>query len=44
MRAARESGTRLPDLKLFSCGGASVPPSLIRSAADYFEKAVVTRA
>ena len=25
------------------CGGASVPPSLIHEAAEYFEKAVVTR-
>ncbi|BCQ11188.1 cyclohexanecarboxylate-CoA ligase [Mycobacterium heckeshornense] len=41
--AARRAGTRLPDLKLFVCGGASVPPSLIRSAAGYFERAVVTR-
>ena len=28
---------------MFICGGASVPPSLIRSAADYFDNAVVTR-
>ncbi|MFV0495970.1 AMP-binding protein, partial [Mycobacterium sp.] len=44
LAAAREAGTRLPDLKVFICGGASVPPSLIREASDYFEKAVVTRA
>ena len=43
LAAARRAQTRLPDLKLFVCGGASVPPSLIREAADYFEKAVVTR-
>jgi len=43
LEAARGAGTRLPDLKLFVCGGASVPPSLIREAADYFERAVVTR-
>ncbi|HEX9832352.1 MAG TPA: AMP-binding protein, partial [Mycobacterium sp.] len=41
--AAERAGTRLPDLKVFICGGASVPPSLIRRAADYFEKAAVTR-
>lgn len=41
--AARLVETRLPDLKVFICGGASVPPSLIREAADYFERAVVTR-
>ncbi len=43
LAAARQAGSRLPDLKVFICGGASVPPSLIREAADYFERAVVTR-
>ncbi|MGV0838227.1 AMP-binding protein [Mycolicibacterium thermoresistibile] len=43
LAAARRADTRLPDLKVFICGGASVSPSLIRSAADYFERAVVTR-
>jgi acyl-CoA synthetase (AMP-forming)/AMP-acid ligase II len=43
LAAAKRAGTRLPDLKLFVCGGASVPPSLIREAAAYFERAVVTR-
>jgi acyl-CoA synthetase (AMP-forming)/AMP-acid ligase II len=41
--AAERSDTRLPDLKVFICGGASVPPSLIRRAAAYFDRAVVTR-
>ena len=41
--AAERAGSRLPDLKVFICGGASVPPSLIRRAADYFDKAIVTR-
>lgn len=41
--AAERAQTRLPSLKLFVCGGASVPPSLIRKAADYFERAAVTR-
>lgn len=41
--AAEGAGTRLPDLKVFICGGASVPPSLIRRAAQYFERAAVTR-
>ena len=41
--AEREAGTRLPDLKVFICGGASVPPALIREASGYFEKAVVSR-
>ncbi len=44
LAAARRTGTRLPDLKVFVCGGAAVSPSLIRSAAGYFERAVVTRA
>lgn len=43
LTAAQERGTRLPNLKVFICGGASVPPSLIRRAASYFERAVVTR-
>lgn len=43
LAAARRAPTRLPRLKVFVCGGASVPPSLIRSAAAYFERAVVTR-
>ncbi|AXQ28560.1 cyclohexanecarboxylate-CoA ligase [Solimonas sp. K1W22B-7] len=43
LAASRRAGTRLPSLKVFVCGGASVPPSLIRDAADYFERAVVTR-
>lgn len=43
LAAARRAGSRLPTLKVFICGGASVPPALIRAAADYFEHAVVTR-
>ncbi|CAJ1494150.1 AMP-binding protein [[Mycobacterium] kokjensenii] len=43
LAAARTAGTDLPDLKVFICGGASVPASLIREAADYFRSAVVTR-
>jgi acyl-CoA synthetase (AMP-forming)/AMP-acid ligase II len=43
LSAAKHANTRVPSLKLFVCGGASVPPSLIRRAADYFEHAVVTR-
>lgn len=40
---AERAGTRLPDLKVFICGGASVPPSLIRRASGYFERAAVSR-
>jgi acyl-CoA synthetase (AMP-forming)/AMP-acid ligase II len=43
LAAAERAGTRLPDLKVFICGGASVSPSLIRRAAAYFDRAVVTR-
>jgi cyclohexanecarboxylate-CoA ligase len=43
LSAAESAHTRLPDLKVFICGGASVSPSLIRRANDYFDRAVVTR-
>jgi acyl-CoA synthetase (AMP-forming)/AMP-acid ligase II len=43
LAAARKAETRLPKLKVFICGGASVPPSLIRDASGYFERAIVTR-
>jgi cyclohexanecarboxylate-CoA ligase len=43
LTAAEGAGSRLPDLKVFICGGASVSPSLIRRAAEYFDRAVVTR-
>ena len=43
LAAAQRAGTRLPDLLVFICGGASVPPSLIRDATAYFEHAVVSR-
>lgn len=41
--AAERSGTRLPGLKVFVCGGASVPPSLIRRAAAHFDQTIFTR-
>jgi cyclohexanecarboxylate-CoA ligase len=43
LEAARRAGTTLPNLKVFICGGASVPPSLIRDATGYFDHAVVSR-
>jgi cyclohexanecarboxylate-CoA ligase len=43
LAAAERAGTHLPELKLFVCGGASVSATLIRRAADYFDRAVVTR-
>jgi cyclohexanecarboxylate-CoA ligase len=43
LTAAQHAGTRLPGLKVFICGGASVSPSLIRRATAYFQRAMVTR-
>jgi acyl-CoA synthetase (AMP-forming)/AMP-acid ligase II len=43
LSAAQRADTRLPDLKVFICGGASVSPSLIRRAAQYFDQAAITR-
>src|SRR6185312_13398322 len=43
LTAAESAATRLPDLKVFICGGASVSPSLIRRATGCFERAAVTR-
>lgn len=43
LAAAKRAGTRLPSLKVFICGGASVPPTLIKDASAYFERAVVSR-
>ncbi|HET7668374.1 MAG TPA: AMP-binding protein [Mycobacterium sp.] len=42
LTAAEQAETRLPDLKVFICGGASVPPSLIRRAAASFKRAAVS--
>jgi acyl-CoA synthetase (AMP-forming)/AMP-acid ligase II len=36
--AAQRTGTRFPSLKVFGCGGASVPPALIRRANALFER------
>ncbi|MBJ7340741.1 AMP-binding protein [Mycolicibacterium sp.] len=43
LAAAQAAGTGLPDLKVFICGGAGVPPSLIRRATAYFDRAAVSR-
>lgn len=43
LAAAKRAETRVPSLKVFICGGASVPPVLIKNAAAYFERAVVSR-
>ncbi|GKY89973.1 AMP-binding protein [Sinisalibacter aestuarii] len=42
--AAGRAGTSLPSLRRFICGGASVPPELIRRGLDAFPGAVVSRA
>lgn len=44
LAAAQRNSTRLPGLKFFVCGGASVPPALIRSAAQHFDRTIFTRA
>jgi acyl-CoA synthetase (AMP-forming)/AMP-acid ligase II len=36
--SAERAGSRLPSLKVFACGGASVPPSLIRRANSLFQR------
>jgi cyclohexanecarboxylate-CoA ligase len=36
--SAERADTRLPTLKVFACGGASVPPALIRRANARFER------
>ena len=43
LAAAQRAGTHLPSLKVFICGGASVPPSLIRNAAAHFHNTIFTR-
>ncbi len=43
LAAAQWAANRLPDLKVFICGGASVSAPLIRRATDYFERAAVSR-
>ena len=43
LAAAKRRGDRLPVLRQFSCGGAAVPPSLVREAQEWFENCVVAR-
>ena len=43
LEAAKRAESRLPSLKVFICGGASVPPALVRQAAAYFDRAAVCR-
>lgn len=43
LAAAKAAGAHLPALKVFICGGASVPPRLIEDAANWFDRARVSR-
>lgn len=38
IEAAGRAGSRLPSLKVFACGGAAVPPDLVRRANTLFEQ------
>jgi acyl-CoA synthetase (AMP-forming)/AMP-acid ligase II len=42
--AATNAGTNLPSLRRFVCGGASVPPELVRRGLAQFPNAIVSRA
>ena len=43
LAAAKEQSNRLPHLAMFVCGGASVPPTLVDDANEWFERARVSR-
>lgn len=43
LNAARAADTHIPSLKVFICGGASVPPTLVREASAWLAKAAVSR-
>lgn len=43
VEAADEAGSRLPSLKVFGCGGAAVPPGLIRRANGAFANSCAFR-
>ena len=43
LTAAQRAETRLHGLRVFVCGGASVPPSLIRNASAHFDRTIFTR-
>jgi acyl-CoA synthetase (AMP-forming)/AMP-acid ligase II len=44
LAAAERAGSHLPSLRRFVCGGASVPPELVRRGLEQFRSAVVSRA
>ncbi len=43
LQAAQARGTHLPKLRVFTCGGASVPPQLMRDAYAWFENCAILR-
>lgn len=43
LKAAQAAGTHLPSLKVFACGGAEVPPDLIRRANAWFAQGIAFR-
>lgn len=43
VETARKQGESLPDLRFFLCGGAQVPPDLIREAAQVFSRCIPSR-
>jgi acyl-CoA synthetase (AMP-forming)/AMP-acid ligase II len=42
--AADRAGTSLPSLRRYVCGGASVPPEMVRRGLERFPNAIVSRA
>lgn len=42
-QAARAAGTSLPSLRFFGCGGAAVPPEIVRAANRHFARPCVRR-
>lgn len=43
LSAAQTADEHLPALKVFICGGASVPPSLVRQASAWFTRTAISR-
>jgi len=41
--SAREAGTALPSLRFFACGGAAIPPEIVRGANAQFGRPVAFR-
>lgn len=44
IEASERAGSRLPGLRRFICGGASVSPELVRRGLERFDSAIVSRA